>query len=565
VADENLLSEYEEKSPKKSHKDALTMVLGTIGYSLVLVAILFGAYFGFKDYIQKKEIERAEKESEIRLKKAKEEGNSSALSITMDETVTEVYEWKDEVFSRIENLKDPKSALINSYNVKRVKPSEDVIYTVFTSPEGTVEKITEKDTKNGYFDLYDYYYSDGKINYIAQYKEVVDIPINISTSKVESRFYFAGDKLVRYIFCEGDSATEFNVGDLEKYSDGTKDQYKFLEKDMLERSSRVYKEAGELKNTEKISGYVLDEYEQVLPDTSVSLRDSEGNVVMETTSNGDGYYEMDVETSSNEYYLFFERGDVKPVKVCGVDAPDGSINLSVKTVYMAYVEANSTYDTQVFVKDSEDASVILTEGDIQIKEGFGNRDGETVLTGNLSLGGVMATPLPAGCYTLLITVNGYEPLCLDFYVSSNHQATVGFVTKTLAEGEIKCVLSFEANPLDLDIKGFSSNDLKRFKSIADSVGSTTSEVLKIEDAGNDFYTAFISSFSDILIRDTMSYNLSSSNALIQVYMDGKLKNYYAPASSAGVVYKPFEIRDRKLINIGEYYNAVSEGGIFTVK
>lgn len=568
------------KAQMKRKKDQMAIVaIGLILYSLVLVAILVGSYVGFKMLFTSEDttVEADNETDEIVEDTAGDTETNTLENVETDEievieeVAEEAGEWKDLVFSRLEKPSDSANAPINKFDFSRksyITEEGNVInYDIYTNPESKkIEKITSYTATGDVYEIRDFYYDDGDVNYVSEYTESITLPVNIASSMVKSRYYFADDKMVRYIYCEDDNATEYTKADFKIYSEGTIEQYKYLEKDILEKSKENLERVNELSSIETVKGFVLDEYNQPLFDVAIIMYDEDNNVVAETSTDGDGRYSLEIETSDKKHRIEFIKDTLHTVKYYDVYALDGSKTYYAETVYMSYENNEQLYNSQIFIKDADDINVIINDGSVKFRDGFNNRDGEIFLTGSLGEAGQVIAPVRAGNYTIEVEREGYFPLFFNFSVNTIHQATIEYISKVINDNEIKCVLNFETTPLDLDIRAITSNNVKTYKSINDSVGSTACETIFVNSVGTDTYKVYVSNYTDIVGGDQMSYRLSKSRAKIAVYNCNGLVTYaYVPEASAGVVWNPLEIRNGKVINVGDYYNSIGENSLFTNK
>ena len=64
----------------------------------------------------------------------------------------------------------------------------------------------------------------------------------------------------------------------------------------------------------------------------------------------------------------------------------------------------------------------------------------------------------------------------------------------------------------------------------------------------------------------MSYRMSQSMAKVYVYnSEGLIEAFPVPAGHAGVVWRPFEIRNHKVVTIGDYYSYIVDDSLFRKK
>lgn len=576
------------KAREKRHKDQMSVtIFGIVIYSIVLIAIVVLAYVGFKSGINKyrekqaialeaqKQAEKDAKAAE-EAKKAEEEAKAAeeALKAEEEAKAAEDEKYQDAVFSIIENVSEPGNAPVNSFVFER-KPQNDensklMDYEIYTNPEtGEIQKITTRENCGDLYEITDYYYSDSKVNYIAQYREDTDVPVDLAGSKIESRFYFNKGKMIRYIYCENDKATEYTADDFKKYSEGTVEQYKYMEDMMLESSKSVFEKAGSLDESVVISGYVMDELGCATPDSArVELLDRNGRVVQEANTNGDGYYYFIVNADdSMEYHLSISaREDMEITSVYGIKALKGTKAISVETVYLAYTVYDEIYPVQIFAKDAEDANTPLSNAEIKLRYGINNRDGETCLSGVLGDAGETMTALRSGNYTMEISKNGYETSYTSIAVKADHTAFVAYSVKDVPDGSYKCVLSYETTPLDLDLKAFDTYGRNMFKSAVDSMGITTAETISLSNLDSGTYTFYVSDYTDIVACDMMTYRLSQSGAKVYVYgADGLMSVIPVPAGHAGAVWRPFEIRNNRILPVNDYYAYIVDDSVFRSK
>lgn len=580
------------KAREKRKKDQMSVtIFGIVVYSIVLIGIVVLSYVGFKSAIinkkerlqiaaeEAKNAKEAEKKALEAEKKAEEEAlKAKALEeeekLKKQKEEEEASEYKDTVFSVIENVMDPGNALVNSFEFARKtlddESSKLMDYEVYTNPETKqITKITTRENCGDLYEITDYYYTDGKVNYIAQYREDTDVPIDLSGDNVESRFYYnSKSEMTKYIYCEAGKATEYSVEDFDLYSDGTKEQYRYMEKMLLDTSKTAFENAKKLSESVKMSGYVQDENNCPPPEAvNVELVDSNGKTIDETVTDGDGYYEFTVKPGDTEYNINFScREDVNQTSVYGIKAPKGTKNIDVETVYLTYSVYDTVYPISIFVKDADNSSAALTSADVKFRYGYNNRDGEVCLVGVLGEAGEIMPQLRSGNYTVEVSKDGYETCYTSINVKADHNAFVIYAVKELKENSVKCVLSYETTPLDLDIKAFDTFGRNIYKSENDSVGITMAETISIENLDNGNYTFYCSDYTDIASTDLMSYNLSMSGAKMYVYTSDGLQEVYAvPAGHAGVVWRPFEVRNHKIITINDYYAYIVEDSIFRNK
>ena len=591
----------------KKNKDRFTVtIIGVLVYSAALIAVMVGSYIGVKAIfrnhdkklaeINAEQTEEVAEEAEVTATPTPEpeieedeitDHEMSPEELTDSETGVIDYsitrfkpgkrnknlKWKDTVFSRIENVNDSASAPVNTFDYKRVtanlKDNKTTEYKVYTNPQnGFVEKITEVENCGDILNILDYYYDNGNINYISEYKTYVDKPINLSSSDIESRFYFRNDCLVRYIYCKDGSATEYALADIDNYSKGTVDQYDYLEEDMINRAYIVYNVAPSIKETELLYGYVMDEFSMPMEDAKIEIRsENDERVVADTRTDGDGFYKVSIDCTDDETFCAVASKDtLNEVGVFGITAKFGSGKYSVEPIIMGYTNNTTTYPTQFVVRDATDPNKPLSGAGIMIRRGINNRTGEVMQTGALDDNGTATVALTSGSYTAEITKGGYETLFLSVIVRLDHQYAVGFAMPDVDSDTFRIAVSWESAPLDLNSMAISSNRARILKSSVDSLGLTTAECVTIDNAGEDDYRFFVTDFGSITSGDLMSYNMTGSGACVDVYTsEGLIGKYHVPVANAGVIWETFEIRNKTLLPVNSYYYSVEDDDLWKTK
>ena len=591
----------------KKNKDRFTVtIIGVLVYSAALIAVMVGSYIGVKAIFRNHDKKLAEINAEQTEEVAEEakvtatptpepeieedeitDHEMSPEELTDSETGVVDYsinrfkpgkrnknlKWKDTVFSRIENVNDSASAPVNTFDYKRVtanlKDNKTTEYKVYTNPQnGFVEKITEVENCGEIQNILDYYYDNGNINYISEYKTYVDKPINLSSSDIESRFYFRNDCLVRYIYCKDGSATEYALADIDNYSKGTVDQYDYLEEDMINRAYIVYNVAPSIKETELLYGYVMDEFSMPMEDAKIEIRsENDERVVADTRTDGDGFYKVSIDCTDDETFCAVASKDtLNEVGVFGITAKFGSGKYSVEPIIMGYTNNTTTYPTQFVVRDATDPNKPLSGAGIMIRRGINNRTGEVMQTGALDDNGTATVALTSGSYTAETTKGGYETLFLSVIVRLDHQYAVGFAMPDVDSDTFRIAVSWESAPLDLNSMAISSNKARILKSSVDSLGLTTAECVTIDNAGEDDYRFFVTDFGSITSGDLMSYNMTGSGACVDVYTsEGLIGKYHVPVANAGVIWETFEIRNKTLLPVNSYYYSVEDDDLWKTK
>ena len=602
---------------EKKNFSVISIIVGIIAF----IAVAFGSYFIIRNVFNAqtaaaKELAASEYEQE---KKEREEERKAALTETVNEAPIEVKEpepereenpihalvdvsefmskrgttvtvdystdyflpedrdtslkWEDKVFSRIENLEEPEKALINTYPVSRrqLKSSDDkeIEYEAYLYPEtGTPAKLSCIEDCGDYYEVTDFYFdTEESLNYVAMYRQVVLKPAEINTAIVMSRYYIGNDTLLRYIYAEDEEALSYSLADYHKYSDGTKNQYDFLEEDIINKAYITYFTYLNTEETIKISGYVQDEFDQPLSGVSMKLTSEDGEEKKTAKTNGDGYYSFTIGTSDKTYTVSAEKEALAGQEIYNIKAAAGSGNYFADTIYMGYTDNLSvTYDVHMIVRDAISNSKIIDNADLKLRTGVNNTEGVVFASGTLDAAGTLNIPLCSGMYTAEVTKEGYETSYFNVTVKENHQSVIGYAVPEIAEGSYLAYVYWEATPFDLDCRMFGEYGKTILRSPVDSIGSVMTECFALENIGNEPYKLYISDYISCTAGNYMSYNMSASGAYVKVYSsEGLIASLTVPAAHAGVVWDALTIRDGQIYPDNKYYYMIGTDLYWTSK
>ncbi|MCR4655143.1 MAG: carboxypeptidase-like regulatory domain-containing protein [Lachnospiraceae bacterium] len=479
--------------------------------------------------------------------------------------------WEDRVFAKIENLESPKDAPINTFPISRRKlksqDDKDIEYEVYSYPDTQKPaKLSYIEDCGDYYEITDYYFDkEGKLNYASVYDQIVILPVELNSSSVKSRYYITDDTLVRYIYTEGDVSTSYKASDISKYSSGTKEQYDYLEKSIVNGAYISYYAYLNTKESITIQGYVQDEFDMPLVGVKVTL--SGGKKDKRTNTDGDGHYSFTVEPSDNPYKLSMEKDSLSGESIYNIKLPSGSGDYYADTVYMGYQNNQSAaYDVHLIVRDAISNSKIIDEADIKLRRGVNNLDGEIFASGKLDSAGSINLPLSSGMYTAGVDKEGYETSYFNIIVKQNHQSAMGYAVPEIEEGKYLAFVYWEATPYDLDCRMIGEYGRTILRSPVDSIGSVMTECFALENIGNEPYKLYVSDYISCTSGNTMSYSMSGSGAYAKVYSsDGLQASINVPAAHAGVIWDALTLRNGVIYPDNRYYYNISSDLYWTSK
>ncbi|MBR5766565.1 MAG: carboxypeptidase regulatory-like domain-containing protein [Lachnospiraceae bacterium] len=609
-------NEKTTEARKKRNKDQFLIVLmGLVGYGFILIAIVIGTFFAVKNAFAKKDAEVAaaveqavsgtdtdkvpedteETQDAVRVEDNEPETNEETEA---DEHPTEVdrymtaegkldysqvlfepgkrdkkLKWSDTVFSRIEDVKEPENSAVNSFRLqrKRAYTTDDHLLElmIYTNPDtAQVEKITTVEHCSDNLNIIDYYYDKGNINYAAEREALIDVPVDISSGAITSRYYFKKDTLVKYSYCENSKATVFSAASLDDYSEGTVEQYEYLESNLINKAYISYNAAKTLAEDQLIEGYILDEYDQALSDVEIKLYNADDmGEVARTTTDGDGHYNMSIPVNDDrEYFLSAYKDSLDEVRIYRITARSGSGTYFVPTPRMTYSDDGAEYNEQIVVRDSLDNNTPIADASIRLRAGLNCMEGDVIASSVLDATGAAMFTLQSGNYTAEVSKGGYENSFFNVIITTGRPATVGYAVRDLSEDQLQVVLAWDTSPLDIDSRLIGTGAANIIKPSQDSVGALMTETVSLSGDNGDVYRYFVYDYSDITGGDANSGNMTDSGARVYVYSNEGLEALYnVPGGHLGVVWEPFMLHGKTVIPVNSYYNIIESGSYWTTK
>ena len=192
--------------------------------------------------------------------------------------------------------------------------SGDIVDTSIYRADGEIIKIITEDYGSDGRIVSSYYYGDGNVVYMTQYKTD--------------------------IYGIGSTYTEADLSDPEAdYTIG-----------VLEKGEKALHDAGQNKGMALLYGYAGDEQGGVLQNVTVKLRNRAGDHSDETVTDGDGFYSFEVPQAEDTYDLTYTYGSYMVSSLNDVHIVPGTPEYSLGRVYVA-PEGQGVHETDVYLMD----------------------------------------------------------------------------------------------------------------------------------------------------------------------------------------------------------------------
>ncbi len=508
--------------------------------------------------------------------------------------------WNPDLFYTLEDVSPDSSSdgKINGYRVTR-KTLENAAnghvmeYEIYTNPStGCVNKIVSIEYLDTTLEITDYYFTDsGQVNFIFVRRDTNYVPSYAVPDKDGLRYYFNGDNLVKwrtvrdgqiYNICLGDASLgENSIGQEVKYgslSDEDKGRYNDREVRELNAAYITYHTVLGAGNNASITGTVYDQAGNPLHGAECILY-RDGNEIEYETTGSDGSFSMAVSAGGAYYEILVSYPGMVSQTIYDIYVPDSTVNAYLNPVYLAAEgETASLCDTffSIYGTATADGSEVPVFGaDIYIRMGSGNRDGDVIEIGVSDADGLYMTSLTPGTYTAEIGAEGYESAYVNFSAEGENAFVPAVLSPTVMEGEMRIVLTWLDESIDLDAHLFTPYDSAAgdenyhiwYGNPVDAVGDEIEsgggemgfESVTIPWVRNGLYKFYVADSTHISYGEYASMALSRSNAVVDVYASGGLvASWPVPAETQGALWEVFEIRNGTLISNQRYYDMIED-------
>lgn len=360
--------------------------------------------------------------------------------------------WDKDLFYRLEDIGGEDDnhiadCFLMRMELVRTDNGKTMEYEVYRDKEtGQIVKIVSIEVlEDKSLELSDYYYQDGKPNFVFRRSDSIYTPSYATIDKTGERYYFSGDQMVkwRWIYeplvvkqwiLEPEETWYTQWGYME-ISDGERDQYDEKEFQVLNEAYNTYEAVLANEPAELIQGRVTDEEGQPLEAVEVGIGRMEGGeakapeVKVETDQEGIYAWEIPEGEEGEGYFLVFRKegwvSSLMQVTVTGAGslmmqaAQEDMVLLEEKeetaypVIFYAYqVEVQEEEEVQARALaqgEKEEALPALEGASIKVYGGINWLLGSPAAEGETSGAGSLSMELPAGIYTAVIEKEGVVP------------------------------------------------------------------------------------------------------------------------------------------------------------
>jgi hypothetical protein len=204
--------------------------------------------------------------------------------------------------------------------------------------------------------------------------------------------------------------------------------------------------------------------------------------------------------------------------------------------------------TSVVIQDAVNGQS-LSGVALAVTSGWGNINGDTILTASTDSSGQYSFTLPYGNYTVAMSLEGYVTDSFNIVVKQSPSTKYATLAPIQVSGEYRVVLTWGSSPSDLDSHLTANGGVHVYYSDMvsanawldiDDVTSYGPETITIGNLA--LLGGFKFSVHDYSNRSNGTTQLSSSGATVRVYRESDLlKTYFVPSGQSGTVWNVFSM------------------------
>lgn len=464
-------------------------------------------------------------------------------------------------------------------------------YEIYSDPEnGAVYKIVSIEPVEGGLALVDYYYRDGRPDFIFSRGDTVYTPTYATPSKVGERYYFNSEVMVRWRMIRepgvigeyvlSPQEVSYSQGDYYAENDELRRIYDEVELRMFNAAYNTYDAVIAGGNVGLVQGALRDTLGNGIADRAVRLyRESDGVLLYEAVTDADGQYCFFVNLDDTACYLKVEGDELyRETLVQGIQLLPSNVNYSYGLTmhknsgdeYPVTLHAYSCMD----VTSDENGTVCgmpIQAVTATVREGAGNYSGEGVRTVETQ-SGELTTNLPPGTYTVQFHAEGYLDHYMEVEVSEEAAVRDAYIMPGLGENQTGVILTWDSDEVDLDLTLFTpyqaeNGDMDHIGGNVDwdgrgnilvSDNGSRCEAMFINSGEQGSYKLFVNNYTDSAAGNYTSDALYRVNAHVYIYnCDGFVAEYTMPLGQSGVVWEVVEVNGRTVTPAQRVYTEIS--------
>lgn len=479
-----------------------------------------------------------------------------------------LFYWLEDVDNTSDEDGNIADCKITKTQIRNAANGNIIEYEAYRDKEtGEIYKIVGIEEQGEFLLLTDYYYLNGKVNFIFLRNDSVYTPTYATTSKTGNRFYFNNDVMVRWRKVDKPKQIEettlypkdvaYAQEDYFGTSEAVREKYDATELAMLNEAYNVYDVINGQTGIGVLQGRVTDVNGNPMAEQIVSVFRQEDDVLLyQGKTQKDGTFSIYVYLDNTECYMNISGGkEYKTLKVNNVLLADKGITYSYDNLVM-HRTGKEEYPVQLSLYNAANGKDTLANAMVSFREGVAAYEGEVLFAVETDENGLVSAELPEGTYTVSAERDDYMTTYLNVIVTGAKNSYKGYLVPKISKGQSAVVLTWDAGDVDLDLTVFTpyqteGGDMAHIGGsvLFDEYGNrllteerTGVEVAYIDTAVLGSYKVYVNNYTDSLAGNYDSDALSTLHAHVCIYSsEGMLEDYTIPSDSNGVVWEVAQI------------------------
>ena len=459
---------------------------------------------------------------------------------------------------------------ITRRRMKNASNANTIEYEIYSDAQtGEIYKIVGIEQQGSTLLLTDYYYQNGKVNFIFLRYDSVYTPTYATGKKIGERFYFCDDVMVRWrsvavpeqieecTLHMRDDVTHMQT-DYFAQTEQDRQRYDELESSLLNEAYHVYEAVSAEPGIGVLEGTVHDASGSPVADRDVNIYRQQDDVLLyRTKTQSDGSFSAYVYLDNTKCYMEIGgEGEYQDIRADGLYFTDSSLDYSYPDLVLRTGE--EVYPVQLAFYDAEEVETSLKDVSVTFsREGSAISSDEAAETKFLSDAyGMINEQLPGGTYMVTVQKEGYLQTNWEISVSERTKSRKEYLVPELSGGQSAVVLTWNDESLDLDLAVFTPYQAENGNMAhigrqmqSDAYGNrivavpgSGCETAYIDTAVLGSYKIYAVDYTDGTQQNYTADAMAGADARIQIYdSKGLLETFAVPTGEQGVIWEAAQI------------------------
>lgn len=498
-------------------------------------------------------------------------------------------QWDESLFYWLEDV-DPASGEdgniarchVSKSRMQNTANGSDIEYEIYRDADtGEIYKIVGIEEQGSLLLLTDYYFSNGRVNFIFLRYDSVYTPTYATVKKTGERFYFQDDVLVRWrsVDVPGEieemtlNPREVNYTQLNYFAQTQEQRSKYdeIERVMLNEAYNVYEAANNQIGIGILQGRVQNAAGGFVAGRTVNVYRKQDDVLLyQGKTEENGTFAIYVYLDNAECYMEIESGeDYQNAGMQNLIFTDNNLTYSYHKIVLK--EDDEPHTVQMVFQNAENRNDIPKDIKVTFREGNAAYSGEAMLTLQTEEVGKINAQLPGGIYTVQAEAEGYLSAFLEIEAVEGKEYPF-YLVPEIPAGRTAIVLTWEQSDIDLDLTVFtpyqvSYGDMAHLgrQITADEYGNCITaenvpgcEVAYIDTSVLGSYKVYVNDYTNSRMQNYKTDAMANANVHIYIYnSQGLLDSFEMPYQESGVVWEVAQISGNQITAEERVYSDVS--------